>query len=348
MSASNSSTPFDLVLNSYGLNLAADTSGLLVETVFTSVYGVIFALAVYSIFRKGFKSRVSFVMLGVVTYLYASALTMWALDITVVFGYIHFLFMDPPGTPLADRVSSPILMPPFGIKETLYMLNMIVGDSVVIWRVWVLFPRRRWVVLIPSVMLLISFVCGVLYLASHMAVRDGPTDGRMKIFDDSGLFMSWVFSLVTNVSCTIIIGIKAWHHRRMMRTLCTSRRMATEKVLSLLVECGFIYCLFWLTQIVQIFTDLSGETMLNPLAVLGDFGDQVSGMYPTLIIVIANFHRTIWDDESSLNTGQSKNQTKNTVSELRWAAPSEISGSSPGVEEVISTGDGKEVPSEMV
>ncbi|KAJ6558038.1 hypothetical protein B0H19DRAFT_1149571 [Mycena capillaripes] len=383
MSASNSSASdfgTDSFLDYYGLKVAAYTSGVLVETIFTSemlsshsfntlfsymlcsgLYGVIFALAVYSIFRNGFKSRASVAMLGIVIYLYASALTMWALNTTVVFRYIHILFMDISGTPISDigllqTFSSPTFLPAY-THELLYMLNMIVGDSVVVWRVWVLFPRRRWVVLIPSFMLLLSFFCGAVFLVAYMMVVRNGAAGWMAVFHDSGLFISWIFSLATNVSCTIILGIKAWHHRRMVRTLCTSRRMATEKVLSLLVECGFIYCLFWLTQLVQFFTFFTASTAtLYAQQVLGDLGDQVSGMYPTLIIVIVNFRRTIWDDESSLNTDQRKHQTKNTVSEFRWASPSEISGSTPmadnsvnGVEEkMISPGDGKEVPSEMV
>ncbi|KAJ6558034.1 hypothetical protein B0H19DRAFT_126379 [Mycena capillaripes] len=303
--------------------------------------------------RNGFKSRASFAMLGVVTYLYASALTMWALNTSLVFRYIHILFMDSSGTPLEDRDLSPTF--PLGYtQELLYILNMIVGDSVVVWRVWVLFPRRRWVVLIPSFMLLLSFVCGVLFLVSYMmVVRNGATDGWVLVFNERGLFMSWVFSLATNALCTTIIGIKAWHHRRTVRILSTSRRMTTERILSLLVECGFIYCLFWLTQLVQLFTDFS-ESTVYVQQVLGDLGDQVSGMYPTLIIVIVNFRRTVWDNDSTLNTDQRNYRTKNRISDLPWAPARGVSASAPtavdsvhGAEELkmIRTGDGTDVSS---
>ncbi|KAK6992389.1 hypothetical protein R3P38DRAFT_3289931 [Favolaschia claudopus] len=42
--------------------------------------------------------------------------------------------------------------------EALFMFNMIVGDSVVIWRVWAIYARmQRWVVSLPVLMLVMSF-----------------------------------------------------------------------------------------------------------------------------------------------------------------------------------------------
>lgn len=116
-------------------------------------------------------------MLCVVVYLYASSLTLWALNVTAFFKNVHALFIDYPDMPLEDRgVQANINVLPLATpEEALFMLNvrpspnhsmcatlnmpfiqMVVGDSVVIWRAWVLYQRTLWVVSIPCIMLLMS------------------------------------------------------------------------------------------------------------------------------------------------------------------------------------------------
>lgn len=50
-------------------------------------------------------------------------------------------------------------------------------------------------------------------------------------------------------------------------------------------------------------TSYLGFTRASPwyyaYAILGGLGNQTTGMYPTLIIVIVNFQRTFWDEEIS-------------------------------------------------
>ncbi|KAJ7258073.1 hypothetical protein B0H12DRAFT_1218312 [Mycena haematopus] len=146
----------------YRLVITEDAIGVIWETIFMSAYGVFFALALYSIFRKGLKSRSSVAMLCVVVYLYASSLTLWALNVTSWFKNAHTLFMDNPTIPLPDRRDLAndnllLLGPPM---EALFMFNMVVGDTVVIWRAWVLYQRTLWVVSIPCTMLLMSLSAG--------------------------------------------------------------------------------------------------------------------------------------------------------------------------------------------
>ncbi|KAF8180789.1 hypothetical protein K438DRAFT_1768327 [Mycena galopus ATCC 62051] len=56
----------------YGRNTLQDAFGVIWETMLISVYGVFFAVAVYSIFRKGLKSRGSIAMLCVIRTLSAA------------------------------------------------------------------------------------------------------------------------------------------------------------------------------------------------------------------------------------------------------------------------------------
>ncbi|KAJ7896947.1 hypothetical protein B0H13DRAFT_816949 [Mycena leptocephala] len=313
----------------YGLDITQDAVGVIWETVFISAYGIFFAVAVYSIFRKGFKSRSSIAMLCVVIYLYASSLTLWALNVTFWFKTAHALLMDNPNMPIPDRkaqANASLLV--LGVPmEALFMFNMVVGDTVVIWRAWILYQRTIWVVAIPCFMLLMSFIFNVIDITCLTGAgwTDQSTVASGGAVCAHAELTSWAFSFVTNATCTILIGYKAWHHRRSMRSLNVvgnPRRLSADKVLSLLVESGFIYCLFWLTQLI-LFVDVDRR---KPIAYVYFFfagmGDQISGMYPTLIIVIVNLHRTIWDSPS---TSVELGTTNGAVSTVQWAPGSKRS-----------------------
>ncbi|KAJ7038873.1 hypothetical protein C8F04DRAFT_1255447 [Mycena alexandri] len=217
-------------------------------------------------------------------------------------------------------------------EESLFMFNMIVGDSVVIWRAWVLYQQRRWMVYIPCLMLLMSFIFAVVDITCLTGVgwsNQSAIAGGGPVCAHAEL-ISWAFSLVTNATCTIIIGFKAWQHRQSMKSLNivgNSRRMSTDKVLSILVESGFIYCLFWASQYI-LFVDVSRHTpLIYAYELFSGMGDQISGMYPTLIIVIVNLHQTIWEDPSA--TVELGKNTATTVSTLQWAARSGGKSSAP-------------------
>ncbi|KAJ7835249.1 hypothetical protein B0H14DRAFT_2199266, partial [Mycena olivaceomarginata] len=185
-------------------------------------------------------------------------------------------------------------------KTALYLFNMVVADCVVIWRVWALYPRALWVISMPCITLFTAFSFGVVDVTCTFAA-----DIHHLVLPDGGQFCSdlvgnvawaWAFSLVTNVTCTILIGYRAWQYRRTMKSLHIvghSRGMSADKVLSILVESGFIYCLLWLSQMIDYFKVSRNNSTIYIDWFTQGLGNQITGMYPTLIISIVNFKQTI-------------------------------------------------------
>ncbi|KAJ6460320.1 hypothetical protein C8R45DRAFT_1029918 [Mycena sanguinolenta] len=256
-------------------------------------------------------------MLCVVVYLYASSVAQWAMNTWTALQGIHSLLMVPsvpiPDRPyLADVYLDKVAIP----VETLWVFNMIIGDSVVLSRTWAVYLHRISAILIPGILLFMSLTFGLIDLGcTNYAERDVSPPAVCA----SAAVTGWAFSVATNVTCTILIELKAWQNRKITRELdltAKSHRMSADKILSILVESGAIYSLLWLTQVISYIDIPPNSPVLYLWAIIEPMGNQMAGLYPTLIIVIVNFQRTIWDDEPATVH----------INSLHWAANSNHSG----------------------
>ncbi|KAJ6495093.1 hypothetical protein C8R45DRAFT_927039 [Mycena sanguinolenta] len=138
----------------------------------------------------------------------------------------------------------------------------------------------------------------------------------------------WAFSVGTNAVCTILIGWKARQHRKVIKQSNSGGEyhgISVENDLSLLVESGLI-CTVCLTNRFQII-QITGFLNLEPYSplyyfvrVLVGLGRQMTGLYPTLIIVIVNFRRTIWEAHPITVGGRTGPNS------LQWAVNTNRSG----------------------
>lgn len=185
---------------------------------------------------------------------------------------------------------------------------MILGDSIVFWRAWVVSRGKFWVLLVPSIMFLMTFgklqILRPLVVAFHIVAVFAVMDMACQWVDfqatidyagpaicTSTDLISWAFSAATNIACTVVIGLKARYvapdgkirpltsmyseHRKMMRGLDiagNSGRLTTETILSILVESGFIYSLFWVRiHLLRVFSGLTfcpvaySDDLLHPV-----------------------------------------------------------------------------------
>ncbi|KAJ6494493.1 hypothetical protein C8R45DRAFT_1135341, partial [Mycena sanguinolenta] len=92
----------DAILVYFGSDIMHQVVLSISESIFCSAYGIFFALAVYSICRKGLRSPAAIVMLGVVVCLYGSSVVQWAFNIVTALKSIPCLLMVP-NIPLLDR-----------------------------------------------------------------------------------------------------------------------------------------------------------------------------------------------------------------------------------------------------
>ncbi|KAK0236006.1 hypothetical protein EDD85DRAFT_624628 [Armillaria nabsnona] len=160
-------------------------------------------------------------------------------------------------------------------------------------------------------------------------------DGEQALLCNHVQTVTFFLSLGTNAIATFLIAYKAWllrqsftrahslQHIRKSRTL-------TEKILMLFVESGFIYLCFW---IAKSFTYFPVSTAIQASAyfgatVLNSAGNQVVGLYPTIIIAIVVRHQTNWD-APVVSSEPLTVETQSIASDMRFAPHTESPDTSP-------------------
>ncbi|KAM5539183.1 hypothetical protein V8D89_007056 [Ganoderma adspersum] len=174
-------------------------------------------------------------------------------------------------------------------------INLIVGDSIVWWRVCVVW-KNRVVYCVGPVLIVLVLGFGVKTMSGIHQCIDPCRQPQMLLQDGLFLHACAVLSLVVNILATALIGYKAWVHRRLLgRHFGHGRRKSrVVKSLALLVESGTIYCLLLIIVVVsQVSSALFAAPDVHQSAFLRVVADYtyacfipVIAIYPVLIVVI--------------------------------------------------------------
>ncbi|KAH9925677.1 uncharacterized protein BXZ73DRAFT_31763, partial [Epithele typhae] len=184
-------------------------------------------------------------------------------------------------------------------------VNVLLGDAIVWWRVWVLWPNSLLVRATCLILLFTTFCAYSLPFLLHISPSRTliPAASLFDVNDSSrplGLAAS-ALSLATNVVATALIGIKAWEHRKFVSTATLKRKGRVERVLTLFIESGALYCLLWgFVVAYQVASEQQWKHAPSRYtAVLNGFDYFLKGcliplvgIYPTAIIVLVALNKS--------------------------------------------------------
>ncbi|KAI0368238.1 hypothetical protein BV20DRAFT_480744 [Pilatotrama ljubarskyi] len=207
-------------------------------------------------------------------------------------------------------------------------VNIVLGDTIVWWRAWVLSPEKRAVRILSVVLLLGTSAMG--FADTYSTCNDhfyaipavpssqapsapgGRTIGPLNRYTLYGV-IAVALSLLTSVSATAVIGYKTWQHRRFVKKYPhrSSRRTQVESILILLTESGVLYCLLLTVVVALGFKSLPGPK--PHLAAIGDLASTlyiigngclvpIIGMYPVVVIPLVALERSCQDTQIILRS----------------------------------------------
>ncbi|KAL1713304.1 hypothetical protein EV715DRAFT_296186 [Schizophyllum commune] len=164
--------------------------------------------------------------------------------------------------------------------------NYVVSDTVVAWRAWVLWPEHLTVKVILSLCIFCSFAGAIVNCVIELRAP-------VALPDTYRSFIYTIPVLFTNVVATSLVGVRVWYYRKDVKGLMDlmTRRTRAEKILLLLVEVGFVYCLLWVVYIVMKAIDNPGNSKYA-FGVLGNTYHSLTGIYATFIILAVAVQRS--------------------------------------------------------
>jgi hypothetical protein len=263
--------------------------------VITGAYIVAYVTSAYILLRKpGFTSSLPrMFMLGITTFIFALGII--ALVLVTI-----FLWFQSMKSFLTDSKPGSSFFTSSAVWATTTRLMYILSDIICAWRTVVLWNRDKRVIAVLLFFILGSTAAAVCDLYFSIIPLFGAAsrsiEGQGKVGERALLFVVGP-TLATNLLSTSLIAWKAWKHRIPVREhLCGgSGSVRVDRVFALLIESGFIYCCIWILYGISAF-----GVFLDPGFT---FMAGVSGLYPTLIIILVAMQRSPVDHCSTYSTG---------------------------------------------
>ncbi|KAL1671626.1 hypothetical protein EV122DRAFT_256388 [Schizophyllum commune] len=138
--------------------------------------------------------------------------------------------------------------------------------AVIVWRAWVLWPRSRWAqaALVAN---MLAVAAGVVLEFGLLWVWQQPSDTPPQ--DRLGLYklrtMVWLGPMIcANALSTALIGRRVWTYRRNIRGSLgrLTGPTSVERVLTLLLAAGILYCMAWIIYLVVV-VNIDSDPLLH-------------------------------------------------------------------------------------
>ncbi|KAI0269770.1 hypothetical protein BC834DRAFT_569945 [Gloeopeniophorella convolvens] len=252
------------------------------ETFFFGIYTALFVVSTVLLLSKQEQTRTRNLVAAASVTMYVVSATHWAINIALLARAVR-------NNSVVEISVTPIEMIVTGYVPS---ISCVLGDAIVVWRAWVLWERRS-DLFIPPILFLIGVIATT--VTSSALVFKSKSISRGTWQEDN--IMNWLgwlicgFTVLTNLWATGLICVRAWQHRRFLRSLMgkSTPRTRAEKALAFLIESGVIYLCIWVVYIVVSLASPGGEFVLSP------FITQIVGMYPTVIVIVVTMRLSTAD-----------------------------------------------------
>ncbi|KAF9257908.1 hypothetical protein L218DRAFT_948785 [Marasmius fiardii PR-910] len=244
-------TPDVQFLELFGLNNLLDIVTVLVSSMFFGAFMVLLFMAILILCnREGKRSARIGLLLAIIAMFILSGFHFWS-DTA--------LFMASIKSVLVDDIEES-----FAAKHTIFVhkvkrlndlvdvvlpLEIIIGDSIVLWRAWALRGASHKLVYIALLCLVGTSACSFAYIGCYAQNNwpSQPPDTCISIE-----IAALTLSVATNIFGTLVIGYTLWFYRQAVEKYLKEckHKVRAEKILVLLLESGCIYSILWAVELI--------------------------------------------------------------------------------------------------
>lgn len=255
------------------------------EILLNGMYTSLFIASMYLLIMKKKKTKTIIAMTVVNSIMWAVATS--HMSVSFQQNYVAFLKQHAAeGSDVFEDNASPTIYSQLSLES----VNIVLGDSIVIWRAWTLWSRKTWVIFTSATLLAGTAAAAVGLVRAFATAPPG-----ISVFNNDSL-SSWAIAfiastLVTNVWATTLVAYRTWSHNRIIREITgeglMDRFRRQNGVLALLIESGVFYSTTWFIAIIAF---ICGN---NGVYIVVDMLSQLTAIYPTLIITLVCLQTTL-------------------------------------------------------
>ncbi|EIM91922.1 uncharacterized protein STEHIDRAFT_117024 [Stereum hirsutum FP-91666 SS1] len=184
-------------------------------------------------------------------------------------------------------------------------INTFIADAVLVWRVEILCADElHWLIIVAmfslfltgaSVCTTIALRITVSFLSGGITLTETPTYHALTVVQVATVGIS----LITNLLSTSAVGIYVWKYRRFVRNMLKhDKDTKMGRVLVLFAESGLLYSLFVTMTFVGRFLKVTIGTVED---ITGSVLAHLSGIYPTVIIIVVSLQGTVHSSQFTVN-----------------------------------------------
>ncbi|KAF7343925.1 hypothetical protein MVEN_01681200 [Mycena venus] len=285
------------------------------ETFLLTTYGVFVLKSLLLLRRSTTQQRSGYLLTVAILTMFALAIVLWTLDLVNFIMEAKITLIQNSEDPIDTKANKALafIFRLEGAQDLLYAYMTLLGDAVIIDRIWKLqaFSGSLWVLSVPCAFLFGSVVATI--MLTTCVAQLGP--GNLQESFQNPLCnkvqsITFVMPCANTAVTTILIGVTTWKYRKSIAPLFRNndsdvgsrktKRTQCERILVLLLESGILYFLFFATQVIVATPPVHTWTESLPglvfaLKMYTYSTSVIVGMYPTILIVLANSKHNVLD-----------------------------------------------------
>jgi len=181
-------------------------------------------------------------------------------------------------------------------SDSIYGAINLVGDSVVIYRCYVVWNSNFFVIIFPIIMLAASVGTGIYAVAGLNYIPRGSEAATFTSRISNYARANFILSLALNVLCTGLVAYRIWSSARRVSILGSRHTGVYYGALAVVVESAALYTVSLAIYIGLYLGELHAESILF------DINAQIMCIVPTLILVrvaLGLHYHSGWDTSST-------------------------------------------------
>ncbi|KAH8834542.1 hypothetical protein DL96DRAFT_1580903 [Flagelloscypha sp. PMI_526] len=329
-------TPEEAVfLQIYGQCVIGNFFLMTVESVLCTTGLLLYIASTTVLFRRAVKGQGTVFLLVLTTLSTFVMLFDWATFVVENFAVFRIGLVGLPGSTIETQFLGVLKHNDWILKfsEWPLQIHLLVCDTVVVSRVWAMFPERtreRWCV---AISLLADIGVNFGYTSWRMILPLGIPSVKPYLIVTDWHITGMMMSLFTNIMATGFIAWKAWRHRQSLKKTGfnpKSKHSPVQRILALFLESGIAFMILQILVIITRFIPVVVRSTPDMIqrCVLKAF-INLAAMYPMIVIIIVERKRGLLDETQyfgegtlDLEVGDEDVKKKNTseLSEIQFGS----------------------------